>query len=94
MRHGHLYEVSSFFYTATISSQLAAGTSRSAVTTGLIGGRVGNKGGVGVSVNLDGTTLLFVNAHLAGKSVIDSFGPRLLTSPQLMKGRSTTDWQT
>ncbi|TFK80301.1 DNase I-like protein [Polyporus arcularius HHB13444] len=41
------------------------GTSRSAVTTGLIGGRVGNKGGVGVSVNLDGTTLLFINAHLA-----------------------------
>lgn len=44
-----------------------SGTSKSAVTTGLIGGRVGNKGGVGVSVNLDGTTLLFVNAHLAGK---------------------------
>ncbi|KAI0749899.1 hypothetical protein C8Q80DRAFT_1164548 [Daedaleopsis nitida] len=41
------------------------GTSKSAVTAGLIGGRVGNKGGVGVSVNLDGTTLLFINAHLA-----------------------------
>ncbi|PIL29893.1 hypothetical protein GSI_08102 [Ganoderma sinense ZZ0214-1] len=41
------------------------GMSKSAVTTGLIGGRVGNKGGVGVSVNLDGTTLLFINAHLA-----------------------------
>ncbi|KAJ7178628.1 inositol polyphosphate phosphatase [Mycena crocata] len=41
------------------------GTSRSAVTAGLIGGRVGNKGGVGISVDLDGTTLLFINAHLA-----------------------------
>ncbi|TBU43249.1 hypothetical protein BD309DRAFT_961154 [Dichomitus squalens] len=41
------------------------GTSKSAVTAGLIGGRVGNKGGVGVSVNLDGTTFLFINAHLA-----------------------------
>jgi hypothetical protein len=26
---------------------------------------VGNKGGLGISLNLDGTTLLFVNAHLA-----------------------------
>ncbi|KAJ7726045.1 inositol polyphosphate phosphatase [Mycena maculata] len=44
---------------------LVSGTSRSAVTAGLIGGRVGNKGGVGISVDLDGTTLLFINAHLA-----------------------------
>ncbi|OJT09542.1 72 kDa inositol polyphosphate 5-phosphatase [Trametes pubescens] len=44
---------------------LVQGTSRSAVTTGLIGGRVGNKGGVGVSVKLADTTLLFINAHLA-----------------------------
>ncbi|TFK40065.1 Endonuclease/exonuclease/phosphatase [Crucibulum laeve] len=44
---------------------LVRGTSKSAVTAGLIGGRVGNKGGVGISVNLDGTTLLFLNAHLA-----------------------------
>ena len=35
------------------------------MTAGLLGGRWGNKGGVGISVNLDGTTLLFVNAHLA-----------------------------
>lgn len=93
MRHGHLYEVSYSLYTAIIFSHLASGMSRSAVTTGLIGGRVGNKGGVGVSVNLDGTTLLFVNAHLAGKSVIVSFERRLLSSPQLMKGKSITDWQ-
>ncbi|KIJ66753.1 hypothetical protein HYDPIDRAFT_108686 [Hydnomerulius pinastri MD-312] len=41
------------------------GTSRSAVTAGLIGGRVGNKGGVGISLKIDGTTFLFLNAHLA-----------------------------
>jgi len=44
---------------------LVKGTDKSAVTAGLIGGRVGNKGGVGISVNLDGTTLLFLNTHLA-----------------------------
>lgn len=42
------------------------GTSKSAVTAGLIGGRVGNKGGVGISMKVDGTTFLFLNAHLAG----------------------------
>ncbi|TRM64965.1 hypothetical protein BD626DRAFT_400217 [Schizophyllum amplum] len=41
------------------------GSSKSAVAAGLIGGRVGNKGGVGISVNVDGTSLLFLNAHLA-----------------------------
>ncbi|KAH0584979.1 hypothetical protein H2248_008249 [Termitomyces sp. 'cryptogamus'] len=44
---------------------LVRGTSRSAVTAGLIGGRVGNKGAVGITINLDGTTFLFLNAHLA-----------------------------
>ena len=43
-----------------------AGFSKSAVTAGLIGGRVGNKGGVGISLKIDGTTFLFLNAHLAG----------------------------
>ena len=37
------------------------------VPAGLIGGRLGNKGGVGISVNIQGTTLLFINAHLAGR---------------------------
>jgi hypothetical protein len=41
------------------------GLSASSVTTGIIGGRVGNKGGLGISLNLDGITLLFINAHLA-----------------------------
>ncbi|KAG6856305.1 hypothetical protein H0H87_005720 [Tephrocybe sp. NHM501043] len=44
---------------------LVKGTSRSAVTAGLIGGRVGNKGGVGITMNIGGTTFLFLNAHLA-----------------------------
>ncbi|KAH7884604.1 hypothetical protein F5I97DRAFT_1890616 [Phlebopus sp. FC_14] len=44
---------------------LVEGTSKSAVTAGLIGGRVGNKGGVGISLKIDGTTFLFLNAHLA-----------------------------
>ncbi|KAI5985990.1 hypothetical protein EDD15DRAFT_2200365 [Pisolithus albus] len=45
---------------------LVQGTSKSAVTAGLIGGRVGNKGGVGISLKIDGSTFLFLNAHLAG----------------------------
>ncbi|KAA1467365.1 DNase I-like protein [Dentipellis sp. KUC8613] len=44
---------------------LVKGTSRSAVTAGLVGGRVGNKGGVGISLNIAGRTMLFLNAHLA-----------------------------
>ncbi|KIK96026.1 hypothetical protein PAXRUDRAFT_32653 [Paxillus rubicundulus Ve08.2h10] len=44
---------------------LVEGVSKSAVTAGLIGGRVGNKGGVGISLKIDGATFLFLNAHLA-----------------------------
>ncbi|KAL0954741.1 hypothetical protein HGRIS_003693 [Hohenbuehelia grisea] len=44
---------------------LIRGTSKDAVTAGLIGGRVGNKGGVGITLNIDGTTMLLLNAHLA-----------------------------
>lgn len=54
------------FPVTQLFSHILSGISKSAVATGLIGGRVGNKGGVGISVNLDGTTLLFLNAHLAG----------------------------
>jgi hypothetical protein len=43
--------------------------SKSAVAAGLIGGRVGNKGGVGISLKLAGTTFLFLNAHLAGAAL-------------------------
>ena len=41
------------------------GVSRSHVKSGLLDGRLGNKGGVGISLKLGGTRLLFVNAHLA-----------------------------
>ncbi|KAI0312672.1 hypothetical protein OF83DRAFT_1144919 [Amylostereum chailletii] len=44
---------------------LVHGTSKGTVTAGLIGGRVGNKGGVGISLNMAGSTFLFMNAHLA-----------------------------
>lgn len=43
------------------------GTSKASVAAGLIGGRIGNKGGVGISLKLDGMTFLFLNAHLAGR---------------------------
>ncbi|KAF8599695.1 DNase I-like protein [Ceratobasidium sp. AG-I] len=44
---------------------LVRGTSKASVTAGLIGGRLGNKGGVGISLNIAGSSFLFVNAHLA-----------------------------
>ncbi|KAI9440235.1 DNase I-like protein [Lactarius psammicola] len=47
------------------AKHLVRGTSKSAVTAGLIGGRVGNKGAVGISLKIVNTTLLFINAHLA-----------------------------
>jgi hypothetical protein len=42
------------------------------VATG-IGGIVGNKGAVAISVYLGSTSLLFVNAHLTGKDAWTSF---------------------
>lgn len=45
-------------------SHLLQSTSSSYVTTGLIGGRWGNKGGVAVSVKLASKRLLFINSHL------------------------------
>ena len=41
------------------------GVSKSAVTAGLIGGRLGNKGAVGISLKIDTTSFLFLNCHLA-----------------------------
>ncbi|KDN52022.1 DNase I-like protein [Tilletiaria anomala UBC 951] len=41
------------------------GVSRGHVKSGLLSGRVGNKGGCGISLKLGQTRLLFVNAHLA-----------------------------
>ncbi|ORY90267.1 hypothetical protein BCR35DRAFT_323714 [Leucosporidium creatinivorum] len=45
--------------------QLVDGTSTGRVTAGLIGGRIGNKGGVGISLSFAASRLLFVSAHLA-----------------------------
>ncbi|KAH9953554.1 hypothetical protein BGW80DRAFT_1259257 [Lactifluus volemus] len=54
-------------YTSPHSCMVTQNTSSgSMVTTGLIGGRVGNKGAVGISLKIVDTTILFVNAHLAG----------------------------
>lgn len=44
---------------------LVDGYSTGRVTAGLIGGRVGNKGGVGISLSFAGSRLLFISAHLA-----------------------------
>lgn len=41
------------------------GVSRSHVKSGMLAGRVGNKGAVGISVKLGQSRLLFVNSHLA-----------------------------
>jgi hypothetical protein len=47
------------------ASHLLEATSSSYVTTGLIGGRWGNKGGVAISVKLASKRLLFINSHLS-----------------------------
>lgn len=44
------------------------GASANVVKSGLLAGRMGNKGGVGISIHFGTTRLLFVNAHLAGTS--------------------------
>lgn len=41
------------------------GASSNIVKSGLLAGRMGNKGGIGISVKLGQTRLLFVNSHLA-----------------------------
>ncbi|KAF9267628.1 DNase I-like protein [Marasmius fiardii PR-910] len=53
------------------------GTSKSTVTSGLMGGRWGNKGGVGISMNIDGKTFLFLNCHLAAQQEKANLNDRL-----------------
>ena len=50
------------------AARFVEGLSKDTVATGMMRGRIGNKGGVGISMKIAGTTLLFVNAHLAGES--------------------------
>ncbi|SCZ91344.1 BZ3500_MvSof-1268-A1-R1_Chr1-2g01348 [Microbotryum saponariae] len=52
-------------FVARSCDELVKGTSRGRVTAGLMGGRLGNKGGVGVSLWLGSSKLLFISAHLA-----------------------------
>ncbi|GAA5918809.1 hypothetical protein JCM6882_006354 [Rhodosporidiobolus microsporus] len=52
-------------FVARCCEDLVEGVSKGRVTAGLIGGRVGNKGGVGISLLLASHRLLFVSAHLA-----------------------------
>lgn len=47
------------------AAHLLESTSSSHVTTGLIGGRWGNKGGVAIAVKLASKRLLFINSHLS-----------------------------
>ncbi|GAA5940405.1 hypothetical protein JCM1841_004306 [Sporobolomyces salmonicolor] len=52
-------------FVARSCEDLIEGVSKSRVPAGLIGGRLGNKGGVGVSLYFASSRLLFVSAHLA-----------------------------
>ncbi|GAA6033697.1 hypothetical protein JCM8097_004387 [Rhodosporidiobolus ruineniae] len=52
-------------FVARCCEDLVEGVSKGRVTAGLIGGRVGNKGGVGVSLHFASSRLLFISAHLA-----------------------------
>ena len=65
------------------------GVSKASVTAGLIGGRLGNKGGVGISLKLDGTTFLFLNAHLAGQSHIFSVQPKAYIRTSALESEPT-----
>ncbi|WFC97535.1 hypothetical protein MYAM1_000249 [Malassezia yamatoensis] len=44
---------------------LVKGASANHVKSGLLAGRMGNKGGVGISIHIANTRLLFINSHLA-----------------------------
>lgn len=52
-------------FVARSCDRLVDGVSLGRVTAGLIGGRLGNKGGVGISLSFAGSRLLFISAHLA-----------------------------
>lgn len=56
----------SFREISAFNEEKFTGTSKDTVATGMMRGRIGNKGGVGISLKMAGTTLLFVNGHLAG----------------------------
>ena len=65
---------------------LIQGTSTSVVPAGLLRGRLGNKGAVGVSLKLAGTRLLFINSHLAAHE--HKLGARLDNMQKIQKSLS------
>jgi hypothetical protein len=52
-------------FVARKCDHLVDGVSTGKVTAGLVRGRLGNKGGVGISLSFAGSRLLFISAHLA-----------------------------
>ncbi|KAG8999198.1 hypothetical protein FRB94_006387 [Tulasnella sp. JGI-2019a] len=60
-----LMAIALYIFVHRDAQHLVTDYSKSTVKAGLIGGRVGNKGAIGVSMKVAGTSLLFVNAHLA-----------------------------
>ena len=81
-----LYKVEQPTYSKYVSN-CSLGMSKSAVAAGLIGGRVGNKGGVGISLKLAGTSFLFLNAHLAGATLHSRHASGLIRCWQLTKAK-------
>jgi hypothetical protein len=72
---------------------LVEGFSQSSVAAGLMGGRLGNKGGVAISLKLNGTTFLFLGAHLAGEEY-ESTRNNKLTPVQLTKIKRLSEYLT
>jgi hypothetical protein len=72
---------------------LVEGFSQSSVAAGLMGGRLGNKGGVAISLKLNGTTFLFLGAHLAGEEY-ESIRNDKLTRVQLTKIKRLSEYLT
>lgn len=71
---------------------LTATPSKSKVKAGLVGGRVGNKGGVGISLLFAGHTFLFVAAHLAAHT--EKLEERKLNVRKIAEELTCEDWDT
>lgn len=82
----------SVFIHSSCLHHLTASPSKSKVTTGLVGGRVGNKGGVGISLLFAGHSFLFVAAHLAAHA--DRLEDRKANVRKIADELDCDDWQT
>ncbi|THV03175.1 DNase I-like protein [Dendrothele bispora CBS 962.96] len=67
-------------------------TSKSTVATGLMGGRWGNKGGVGISANIDGSSFLFLNCHLAAQQDKANLNDRLSNFQKIKSELAVNDF--